>query len=168
MIHCHVLKNDCQTFTFAERHLGDINNLLGQLSSRAKPLNIGQFYDLLNEYPGAVIILAEDWNDDKFVNIVGMCMIFFQPRLEGPLAEIHSVVVDENYRGRRIGDLLTEAMLAEARCYVDSHDVPLTVYLTSKPAREAANHLYQKHGFALVAQATGEKGTNLYKLMIEL
>jgi ribosomal protein S18 acetylase RimI-like enzyme len=95
-----------------------------------------------------------------------MAMIFFQPRLEGTLAEIHTVIVDEKDRGQGIGDLLTEAMVAQAKKVARKNAENISLYLTSKPAREPANKLYQKHGFELVAAATGDKGTNLYKLVI--
>ncbi|MDP2696001.1 MAG: GNAT family N-acetyltransferase [bacterium] len=167
MIATRTLTNDCQTFVFIERHLAAINNLLKQLSGKIEPINMSQLHALISDYPRSVIILAEDRNDEQNVRVVGMCMIFFQPRLEGPLAEIHSVVVDDHYRGQGIGDLLTKTMLGEARKYVNLNDTSLTIYLTSKPARQAANGLYIKHDFTLVAQASGDAGTNLYKLVIE-
>ncbi|HEX8803642.1 MAG TPA: GNAT family N-acetyltransferase, partial [Acidimicrobiales bacterium] len=62
------------------------------------------------------------------------------------------VVVDEQAgRGRGVGTALTEAMLDRARergC--------VTVELTSRPSRQAANRLYQRMGFT-------RRETNVYR-----
>lgn len=66
-------------------------------------------------------------------------------------AWIEDVVVDEAARGTGVGMALTEAMLDRARelgC--------VTVDLTSRPSREAANRLYQRAGFE-------ERSTNIYR-----
>jgi ribosomal protein S18 acetylase RimI-like enzyme len=70
----------------------------------------------------------------------------------GLRAWIEDVVVDEKARKTGVGDALTQAMLDHARergC--------ITVDLTSRPSREAANNLYQKIGFTL-------RETNVYRL----
>jgi ribosomal protein S18 acetylase RimI-like enzyme len=50
--------------------------------------------------------------------------------------------VDAASRGRGIGEALCRAALDQARAAGAA-----TVDLTSRPAREAANHLYQRLGF---------------------
>ena len=72
----------------------------------------------------------------------------------GRKAWIEDVVVDEAFRGRGLGRMLVERALDCARGYA-----PVTVMLTSRPSREAANALYRAVGFSL-------KQTNLYKLDI--
>jgi ribosomal protein S18 acetylase RimI-like enzyme len=57
-------------------------------------------------------------------------------------AWIEDVIVDEASSGRGIGAQLTKAMLERA-----SELGCATVDLTSRPTREAANHLYRKLGF---------------------
>ncbi|MGH9187409.1 MAG: GNAT family N-acetyltransferase [Acidimicrobiales bacterium] len=72
----------------------------------------------------------------------------------GLRAWIEDVVVDEDARGQGVGEALTEAMLERARqlgC--------VTVDLTSRPSREAANRLYLRLGFTL-------RETNLYRIVI--
>ena len=69
----------------------------------------------------------------------------------GLRAWIEDVVVDESARGAGVGAALTRAMLDQARergC--------VTVDLTSRPAREPANKLYQKLGFT-------PRDTNVYR-----
>jgi ribosomal protein S18 acetylase RimI-like enzyme len=66
-------------------------------------------------------------------------------------AWIEDVIVDESMRGQGVGEALTEAMLDEARARGC-----VTVDLTSRPSREAANRLYQKLGFE-------RRDSNLYR-----
>ncbi len=64
---------------------------------------------------------------------------------------IEDVVVDESARGKGAGEALTRAGLERA------HELgAITVDLTSRPSREAANRLYQRVGFVL-------RHTNLYR-----
>jgi ribosomal protein S18 acetylase RimI-like enzyme len=66
-------------------------------------------------------------------------------------AWIEDVIVDSSVNGQGIGTSLTQAMLDRARelgCK--------TVDLTSRPSREAANHVYRKLGFEL-------RETNVYR-----
>lgn len=140
-----------------------INQLLAQLLENPKPVtSIDISRELLN--PNSMIFLAHKTDDHKTSDIIGLAFIFFQWRFSGWLAEIHDVVVDSAYRGQHIGDMLTAKLLDAARRFAEEKKQKVTIYLTSKPARESANLMYRKHGFELVATATGEAGTNLYKL----
>jgi ribosomal protein S18 acetylase RimI-like enzyme len=73
----------------------------------------------------------------------------------GRHAWIEDVVVDEAFRGRQLGEALTREAIGMAR-----EAGAKAVSLTSRPAREAANRLYQKMGFL-------RWETNLYRLLIE-
>ena len=57
-------------------------------------------------------------------------------------AWVEDVIVDGSVNGQGIGRRLTEAMIDRARQLGCA-----TVDLTSRPSREAANHLYKKVGF---------------------
>jgi ribosomal protein S18 acetylase RimI-like enzyme len=64
---------------------------------------------------------------------------------------VEDVVVDETLRGRSLGRRLVEHAIEYAsRCG------KVTLMLTSRPSREAANALYRSSGFSL-------KETNVYK-----
>jgi ribosomal protein S18 acetylase RimI-like enzyme len=66
-------------------------------------------------------------------------------------AWIEDVVVDDAASGQGIGTALTRAMIDRARergC--------ATVDLTSRPSREAANHIYRREGFV-------PRETNVYR-----
>lgn len=69
----------------------------------------------------------------------------------GIRAWIEDVVVDESARGHGVGEALNQAAIAEAQ-----HKGAVTVDLTSRPSREAANRLYQRIGFV-------QRDTNVYR-----
>ena len=83
--------------------------------------------------------------------IVGVSTLAVFPIPTALRAWVEDVIVDEASNGQGIGRLLTEAMLDRAQelgC--------ATVDLTSRPSREAANHLYRKVGFT-------QRETNVYR-----
>ena len=74
--------------------------------------------------------------------IVGVSTLVVFPIPTTRRAWIEDVIVDSSRNGQGIGRQLIDAMVAQARelgCK--------TVDLTSRPSREAANHLYQSAGF---------------------
>jgi ribosomal protein S18 acetylase RimI-like enzyme len=86
--------------------------------------------------------------------IVGVSTLAVFPIPTGQRAWVEDVIVDDAVNGQGIGRRLTEAMLDRARqlgC--------ITVDLTSRPSREAANALYKKVGFE-------ERETNVYRFTL--
>ncbi|MBM3718310.1 MAG: GNAT family N-acetyltransferase [Actinobacteria bacterium] len=69
----------------------------------------------------------------------------------GVRAWIEDVVVDSASRGHGVGEALNKAAIGEARVRG-----AVTVDLTSRPSREAANRLYQRLGFTA-------RETNVYR-----
>jgi ribosomal protein S18 acetylase RimI-like enzyme len=69
----------------------------------------------------------------------------------GVRAWIEDVVVDESARGHGVGEALNRAALDHARA-----NGAITVDLTSRPSREAANRLYKRMGFE-------QRATNVYR-----
>ena len=69
----------------------------------------------------------------------------------GVRAWIEDVVVDESARGHGVGEALNRAALDHARA-----NGAITVDLTSRPSREAANRLYKRMGFE-------QRVTNVYR-----
>ena len=69
----------------------------------------------------------------------------------GKVGHLEDVVVDESARGHGAGEALNRAALAEAK-----RRGAITVELTSRPSREAANRLYQRLGFV-------QRETNIYR-----
>jgi ribosomal protein S18 acetylase RimI-like enzyme len=87
--------------------------------------------------------------------IVGVATLAVLPIPTGNRAWIEDVIVDEASSGQGIGAQLTHAMLDRARALGC-----VSVDLTSRPSREAANHLYQKLGFE-------RRDTNVYRYDLE-
>lgn len=69
----------------------------------------------------------------------------------GIRAWIEDVIVDEAARGKGVGRILNEAAIEHAFAHG-----AITVDLTSRPSREAANRLYQRIGFI-------QRDTNVYR-----
>ncbi|MDP1818629.1 MAG: GNAT family N-acetyltransferase [Acidimicrobiales bacterium] len=87
--------------------------------------------------------------------IVGVATLAVFPIPTARRAWVEDVIVDEASNGQGIGAQLIRAMLERARelgC--------ATVDLTSRPSREAANHLYKKVGFT-------QRDTNIYRFELE-
>jgi ribosomal protein S18 acetylase RimI-like enzyme len=83
--------------------------------------------------------------------IVGSLTLAVFPIPTGLRAWIEDVVVDEGARGHGVGEALNRAALERARSLG-----AITVDLTSRPSREAANRLYRRLGFV-------ERETNVYR-----
>jgi len=84
-------------------------------------------------------------------SIVGVSTLAAFPIPTATRGWVEDVIVDEASNNHGIGRLLLDAMVTRAQelgCK--------TVDLTSRPTREAANHLYRKAGFEL-------RDTNVYR-----
>jgi ribosomal protein S18 acetylase RimI-like enzyme len=84
-------------------------------------------------------------------SIVGVSTLVAFPIPTAVRGWVEDVIVDEASNNQGIGRSLLDAMVAKAAelgCK--------TVDLTSRPSREAANHLYRKAGFE-------ERSTNVYR-----
>ncbi|MEK9152717.1 MAG: GNAT family N-acetyltransferase [Patescibacteria group bacterium] len=149
-------------------NLGEVNRLLGQQSPGNPNRNINP--DELNGVlcdPLYVMLAAVDADMAGHEHWRGMATIFFQRNLTRWMAEIHDVVVDEPFRGQGIGERLTCELMDIALEFCQKRNIKLKLSLISRPSRKAANGLYVKLGFVLVAKADGEWGTNLYKIIVE-
>jgi len=92
------------------------------------------------------LLIARD--DER---IVGSLTLVVFPIPTGVRAWIEDVVVDSSVRGKGVGEALNREALRIAR-----NKGAVTVDLTSRPSREAANRLYQRLGFE-------KRDTNVYR-----
>ena len=122
--------------------------LMPQLSSAPVPTR--EHIQAVIESPASQILLAEE--DGQ---IAGMLTLVVYATPAGRHAWIEDVVVDTAFRGRGLGAELTREAIQRAR-----EAGAKAVSLTSRPAREAANRLYQKMGFQ-------RWETNLYRLLLK-
>ena len=130
----------------AEELAAAFEYLVPQLS-RSNPGPAVDFVQSMLDSDAITQFVARD--DDG--RIVGVATLVIFPIPTAWRAWIEDVIVDESLNGRGIGSSLTRAMVDHARdagCK--------TVDLTSRPKREAANHMYRKLGFV-------ERDTNVYR-----
>jgi len=147
-----------------EADLESINLLLAQQSPGKQDRNItkGEMEEIVSNR-NFYLLVARDSNK----KCIGMGTIFFQRNLARWIAEIHDIVVNETERGNGYGEEIARALMNVALEFSKVKECKLKLFLTSRPTRVAANALYQKLGFVLVAKSNGEWGTNLYKIIVE-
>jgi ribosomal protein S18 acetylase RimI-like enzyme len=119
--------------------------LIPQLSSSSPPPGEAELRHLLAQ-PGTTVFIARA--DGAIVGTLTL-VLFRIPT--GLRAWIEDVVVDKAAEGKGIGKALTRAAIDHATAAGVRQ-----VELTSRPSREAANHMYQGLGFA-------KRETNVYR-----
>lgn len=129
--------------------LAQVNHLLPQLSSSAPPMTMEQLHDFLDSTAVTLLVATHEGRT------VGILTLALFPLPTGIRAWIEDVVVDSEARGLGAGEALTKTAIEHAK----RHGA-VTVDLTSRPAREAANALYRKVGFVA-------RETNVYRFSLE-
>ena len=122
--------------------------LIPQLSSSNPPPQSSELQEIVSSDSSVLFIARVDGK------IAGSLTLATFRIPTGLRAWIEDVVVDSSARGHGVGEALNQAALAEAR-----GRGAVTVDLTSRPSREAANRLYQKLGFV-------QRDTNVYRFTL--
>ena len=125
--------------------LAACHRLIPQLSASSAPISAQELEEII-ESDTTVLFAARSGQE-----IVGLLTLAIFRIPTGVRAWIEDVVVDNQARGKGVGDALNRAALAEAE-----RRGAKTVDLTSRPSREAANRLYQRLGFK-------QRDTNVYR-----
>lgn len=123
-----------------------VARLLPHLSSSAVAPTADEVREMVDA-PGTVLFLARD----DAGTIVGTLTLVLFRIPTGIRAWIEDVIADPAASGQNIGRKLNQAALDEAR-----RRGARTVDLTSRPSREAANHIYKSMGFE-------PRDTNVYR-----
>ena len=134
----------------AEELHAALQHLVPQLSRSNPPPALGAVQAMLT-HDAVTQFLAR--RDDGA--IVGVATLAAFPIPTATRGWVEDVIVDEASNNQGIGRQLLDAMVARAKelgCK--------TVDLTSRPSREAANHLYEKAGFKI-------RETNVYRFALE-
>lgn len=129
----------------------NIKFLLSQLTSadiEFSPKDLKRIVDSKS----SILLGATEKSDDK--KIVGILTLVILDIPTCKLARIEDVVVDANYRGKGIGEMITKASIEKAK-QVGVKKIDLT----SNPTREVANRLYKRLGFVL-------RNTNVYRYQL--
>lgn len=121
--------------------------LLPQLSTNVPMPGRSELEEMVAS-PQIALFIARDPEQDG--DIVGTAALAMYRTLTGLHAWIEDVVVEEGARGKGFGAALTQACIQYA-ARAGAHGVNLT----SRPARQAANRLYQRMGFI-------QRETNVY------
>jgi ribosomal protein S18 acetylase RimI-like enzyme len=110
--------------------------LVPQLSKSNPAPSLGEVKEMLASDAVTQFVARDDGG-----RIIGVSTLAVFPIPTARRAWIEDVIVDEPARGG-VGAALTKAMIDRARSLGCK-----TIELTSRPTREAANHLYRKLGF---------------------
>ena len=129
----------------SEELLAACHRLIPQLSSSAKPMTDSQLAEIVNSESTLMFVARVD---NQIVGLLTLAIFSIPTAVR---AWIEDVVVDSLARGHGVGEALNLAAITEAR-----RRGAKTVYLTSRPSREAANKLYKRLGFV-------ERDTNVYR-----
>jgi ribosomal protein S18 acetylase RimI-like enzyme len=122
--------------------------LIPQLSSSNPPPTSSELQKIVSSDSSTLFVARVDGK------IVGSLTLAIFRIPTGVRAWIEDVVVDGSARGHGVGEALNQAALSEARA-----QGAVTVDLTSRPSREAANRLYQRLGFV-------QRDTNVYRFTL--
>jgi ribosomal protein S18 acetylase RimI-like enzyme len=122
--------------TVTDELVAAVAALVPQLSSSSPPPSADALGAIVHS-PDSVLFVARDGD-----RIVGCLTLALYRIPTGLKAWIEDVVVDASVRGQGVGEALNVAAIDEARRRGAKH-----VSLTSRPARESANRLYQRLGF---------------------
>lgn len=125
--------------------VGAFERLVPQLSSSNPPPSRRELEEIVGSDSSVLFVARVDGR------IVGSLTLAVFRIPTGLRAWIEDVVVDADTRGHGVGEALNNAALDEAR-----RRGAVTVDLTSRPSREAANRLYQRLGFVA-------RETNVYR-----
>ena len=131
--------------SYAPQDLADLDALMHELSATSF-CNEELLNNALNDANVHVYVIRDEGH------ILATGTLCIKHTLEFTIADIESVVVSSKCRGRGYGKELMKAMI-EAATKMKVHHIQLT----SRPARVAANKLYQDLGFERYE-------TNCYKL----
>jgi ribosomal protein S18 acetylase RimI-like enzyme len=121
-----------------------VARLIPQLSPKREPAGIVELRELVAT-PGTSLIVARDGD-----HVIGILTLIVYRVPTGVRAWIHDVVVDEAARGRGVGEALTREALSQA-----TDAGAISVELTTRQERGAANRLYRRLGFE-------QRETNVY------
>lgn len=123
-------------------------SLIPQLSKSNPPPTKSELVQLISSEASTIFVARVEGR------IVGSLTLAMFRIPTGIRAWIEDVVVDDAARGHGVGEALNRAALDHAKA-----NGAITVELTSRPSREAANRLYQRMGFVA-------RETNVYRFTL--
>ena len=136
-----------ELYTLKEQDIQDLLGLMEELDSSVKVTP--EILKAAAESPETHLFAAVE--EARIIGCASLCITRHPLGLKG---SVEDVVVSPQARGRHIGRKLMEHIIEYARTLA-----PIELHLTSRPAREKANLLYQALGFR-------QHNTNVYKMSL--
>jgi ribosomal protein S18 acetylase RimI-like enzyme len=130
--------------------VADINRLLPQLSRQTRPMT-GEILRQIITGSDQLFVARDDEHEGR---IIGAAQLMINVQLVRTKSWLEDLVVDEHYRGQRIGKRLIEAVIAAARAAGTE-----TLDLSSKPNRSGVYAMYESLGFR-------RRETSLFRLAL--
>ena len=131
---------------FQPSYLADINHLLSQLDSSLRAMERQELQSILSSQDSHLYAL---FHEERIIGMITLCCYRCPASRK---AWIEDVVVDSCFQGNGLGKLMVEKVIDIVKRQGD-----ITLMLTSRPSRIAANKLYQSLGFE-------KRETNVYKM----
>lgn len=131
-----------------DEYLQVINRLMEQLTTSGQKIDSDRLRRIVESDASRLFLLNVGGT------IAGMLTLGIYHTPTGCKVWVEDLVVDREFRNRHLGRMMVDKAIEAARQYA-----PCTLMLTSRPARVAANALYQSAGLA-------HKTTNVYKIDI--
>lgn len=132
-----------------EEYIEDINKLIKQLTDSNKEFTRRNLKQIVDSTTSRLFLLSIGGT-----KTIGMCTLAIYYAPTGCKVWIEDVVVDNEHRGMGFGRTIMDNAIKVAKEYA-----PCTLMLTSRPARAAANAMYQAAKLTL-------KETNVYTMKI--
>lgn len=136
-----------------DRQVSDINELLKQLTSNPKLVEISSLKNILDQ-SGVFIVVITNTEGRS----VAMATLTVRKLLLNISAMIEDVVIDSKYLGIKLKKKIMEYLITMAREKGCSF-----VSLTSHPRRKESNQMYQRLGFEMIGKIYEN---NYYRLIL--
>lgn len=125
-----------------EQDLEQINALIPQIARKPRLLSMEELWKIVDQKENCKVVVARDISREE-KPIVGMAVVtLLWIPTGGPIAMVEDVVVDENWRGLKIGKMLNEKLIEIALLAGAKH---ISLYTNKK--RVEANEMYAKLGY---------------------
>ena len=131
-----------------------MRRLMGQLSSSSSPPSRRDLEEIIDSSATKLFLAVSRCKLVDDLSVIGALTLVAYRIPTGVRARIEDLVVDEAWRGQRVGTLLSTVALDQARALG-----AISLDLTSRPSRHAANRLYQRMGFT-------QRDSNVYRLKL--
>lgn len=136
--------------SFSQDDADKVRKLVSQLNTDFQPLSDDVYKALLASHQTHLLV-ARRKETGEIVGMITLVAYRIPYKMKGILEDF---VVDSSFRKHGIGEKLLQFAIEKARTYG-----VLSLILTSRPEREAANRLYRKLGFM-------KRDTNVYQVLL--